>query len=139
MENAYTTVKGAYSTRNAAEMPQIRYFRVQSRGGYARHGLQEKKRGGYALLVMTEGAAQSLRLVGDVALERGQVWKGEYDTPEKAIEAGKAYMRSWGKEAPVKARKPSKAAKRLEAMMAALKAAGATDAAIEAAKAALAA
>lgn len=135
-ENTYTTVKGAYSTRNPAAMPAIRYFRVQSRGGYARRGLQLKKRGGFALLVMVEGA-QSLRLVGDVALERGQVWKGEFDTPEAAIEAGKKYMKTWSKEAPAKIKKPSAATVRRAAVMEALKAAGADETAINAALAAL--
>lgn len=135
-ENQEYTVKGPYTRRDASAMPAVRYFRVQSRGGYARHGLQEKKRGGFALLVMLDGA-QGLRLVGDVALERGQVWKGEFDTPSAAIEAGKAYLRTWGKEAPKAAPKPSKAAVRREAMIAALRAAGASEQAISAAVSAL--
>lgn len=96
-----------------AELPEVAYFRVQSRGacGTYKNGLRDRKCGAWAVLVSCKDG-KGLRLATDVAYENGMKLKGEFATREEAIEAGKKFLAAWGKEAEKKERKakePTKA------------------------------
>lgn len=107
------TVMGAASKKDLSKLPEVAYFRVQSRGATgALKDLHDRKVGAWALLVSCKDG-KGLRLATDVAYEFGMKLKGEFKTREEAIEAGKKAISAWGKaveKKAVKAKGPTKAA-----------------------------
>ena len=106
------TVRGSGTKKNVGELPEVAYFRVQSRGGVGTvKDFHDRKVGAWALLVSCKDG-KGLRLATDVAYEFGMKFKGEFATREEAIEAGKNAIKAWGKKAERKAAKakgPTKA------------------------------
>lgn len=107
------TTMGAASKKDLSRLPEVAYFRVQSRGATGTlKDLHDRKVGAWALLVSCKDG-KGLRLVSDVAYEHGMKLKGEYATREEAIEAGKKAISAWGKaveKKEPKAKGPTKAA-----------------------------
>ena len=118
-----TTKRGDAKKINYAVLPEIAYFRVQSRGATGTlKDLHDRKVGAWALLVSCKDG-KGLRLVTDVGYEYGMKLKGEFKTREEAIAAGKKYLEKFGKVAEKKepkAKGPTKA--ELEAQVAELNA-----------------
>lgn len=106
------TTMGAASKKDLSKLPEVAYFRVQSRGATgALKDLHDRKVGAWALLVSCKDG-KGLRLATDVAYEFGMKLKGEFKTREEAIEAGKKAISAWGKAVEKKAAKakgPTKA------------------------------
>lgn len=107
------TTMGAASKKDLSKLPEVAYFRVQSRGATgALKDLHDRKVGAWALLVSCKDG-KGLRLATDVAYEFGMKLKGEFKTREEAIEAGKKAISAWGKvieKKATKAKGPTKAA-----------------------------
>lgn len=106
---------------DASALPEVCYFRVQSRGavGTYKHGLKERAVGAWAVLVSCKDG-KGLRLATDVAFEKGMRVKGEFKTREEAIAAGKDMIAEWGKAKAAKAEKKAKAKMTADAIVAAL-------------------
>lgn len=106
------TRMGTACKKDVAKLPEVAYFRVQSRGATgALKDLHDRKVGAWAVLVSCKDG-KGLRLVSDVAYEHGMKIKGEFATREEAIEAGKKMVATWGKaveKAERKAKGPTKA------------------------------
>lgn len=106
------TTMGAASKKDVSKLPEVAYFRVQSRGATgALKDLKDRKRGAWALLVSCKDG-KGLRLATDVAYEFGMKLKGEFNTREEAIAAGKKAISAWGKaveKKESKAKGPTKA------------------------------
>lgn len=106
------TVMGAASKKDLSRLPEVAYFRVQSRGATGTlKDLKDRKVGAWALLVSCKDG-KGLRLATDVAYEFGMKLKGEFKTRSEAIEAGKKAISAWGKAVEKKAPKakgPTKA------------------------------
>lgn len=106
------TTMGAASKKDLSKLPEVAYFRVQSRGATgALKDLHDRKVGAWALLVSCKDG-KGLRLATDVAYEFGMKLKGEFKTREEAIEAGKKAISAWGKvieKKAAKAKGPTKA------------------------------
>ena len=101
---------GEASKVNYAKLPEVAYFRVQSRGATGNlRELHDRKVGAWSVLVSCKDG-KGLRLVTDVAYEFGMKIKGEYKTREEAIEAGKKFIEKWGKKTAKKESKPKKSA-----------------------------
>lgn len=101
------TVMGNASKINYKKLPEVAYFRVQSRGATGTlKELHDRKVGAWALLVSCKDG-KGLRLMTDVAYEFGMKIKGEFKTREEAIEAGKKAIEKWGKESAKKEIKKS--------------------------------
>lgn len=91
------TTMGAASKKDISRLPEVAYFRVQSRGATGTlKDLHDRKTGAWALLVSCKDG-KGLRLATDVAYEFGMKFKGEFATREEAIEAGKKAISTWGK------------------------------------------
>jgi hypothetical protein len=91
------TVMGNASKIDYKKLPEVAYFRVQSRGATGTlKDLHDRKVGAWALLVSCKDG-KGLRLMTDVAYEFGMKIKGEFKTREEAIEAGKKAIEKWGK------------------------------------------
>ena len=107
------TVMGEASKKDLSKLPEVAYFRVQSRGATGTlKDLHDRKVGAWALLVSCKDG-KGLRLATDVAYEFGMKLKGEFKTREEAIEAGKKAISAWGKaveKKETKAKGPTKAA-----------------------------
>ena len=106
------TTRGTAQKVNYAVLPEVAYFRVQSRGATGTlKDLHDRKVGAWAVLVSCRDG-KGLRLVTDVGYEHGMKLRGEFRTREEAIEAGKKYMEKFGKQvekAATKAKGPTKA------------------------------
>lgn len=106
------TTMGSASKVNYHALPEVAYFRVQSRGATGTlSDLHDRKVGAWAVLVSCKDG-KGLRLVTDVGYEHGMKLKGEFKTREEAIEAGKKAISAWGKAVEKKATKakgPTKA------------------------------
>lgn len=106
------TTRGTAQKVNYAVLPEVAYFRVQSRGATGTlKDLHDRKVGAWAVLVSCKDG-KGLRLVTDVGYEHGMKLRGEFKTREEAIEAGKKYMEKFGKQvekAAPKAKGPTKA------------------------------
>ena len=106
------TRMGAASKKDVAKLPEVAYFRIQSRGATGSlKDLHDRKVGAWAVLVSCKDG-KGLRLVSDVAYEHGMKLKGEFATREEAIDAGKKMVATWGKQAEKverKAKGPTKA------------------------------
>ena len=106
------TTRGAAAKINYAALPEVAYFRVQSRGATGTlKDLHDRKVGAWAVLVSCKDG-KGLRLVTDVGYEFGMKLKGEFRTREEAIEAGKKYLEKFGKaveKAEPKSKGPTKA------------------------------
>lgn len=106
------TTMGAASKKNLAALPEVAYFRVQSRGATGTlKDLHDRKVGAWAVLVSCKDG-KGLRLATDVAYEFGMKLKGEFATREEAITAGKKMVETWGKaveKKETKAKGPTKA------------------------------
>jgi len=116
------TAMGKTAARfDASALPEVCYFRVQSRGavGTYKHGLKERAVGAWAVLVSCKDG-KGLRLATDVAFERGMRVKGEFKTREEAIAAGKDMISEWGKANVAKAEKKAKAKVTMESLVSAL-------------------
>ena len=99
------TTMGAASKKDLSKLPEVAYFRVQSRGATGTlKDLHDRKVGAWALLVSCKDG-KGLRLATDVAYEFGMKLKGEFKTREEAIEAGKKAISAWGKVIEKKATK----------------------------------
>lgn len=99
------TVMGEASKKDLSKLPEVAYFRVQSRGATGTlKDLHDRKVGAWALLVSCKDG-KGLRLATDVAYEFGMKLKGEFKTREEAIEAGKKAISAWGKVPEKKATK----------------------------------
>lgn len=91
------TVMGNASKIDYKKLPEVAYFKVQSRGATGTlKDLHDRKVGAWALLVSCKDG-KGLRLMTDVAYEFGMKIKGEFKTREEAIEAGKKAVEKWGK------------------------------------------
>lgn len=116
------TRMGMACKKDVSKLPEVAYFRVQSRGATgALKDLHDRKVGAWAVLVSCKDG-KGLRLVSDVAYEHGMKIKGEFATREEAVAAGKKMVEAWGKKAEKseKAKGPTKA--ELAAQVAALQA-----------------
>lgn len=106
------TTMGAASKKDLSRLPEVAYFRIQSRGATGTlKDLKDRKRGAWALLVSCKDG-KGLRLATDVAYEFGMKLKGEFNTRKEAIEAGKEAISAWGKvieKKATKAKGPTKA------------------------------
>lgn len=114
------TVLGAGAGKfNPAALPEIAYFRVQSRGavGSYKNGLAARKVGAWALLVSCKDG-KGLRLASDVLFEKGMKGKCEFATYAEAVEAGKKAKAAWGKAKSEKAEKAEKKQKTVAEMVA---------------------
>lgn len=107
---------------DASALPEVCYFRVQSRGavGTYKNGLKERAVGAWAVLVSCKDG-KGLRLATDVAFEKGMRVKGEFKTREEAIAAGKDMIAEWGKAKAAKAEKKAKAKMTVDAVLNAIK------------------
>lgn len=113
------TVLGAGAGKfNPAALPEIAYFRVQSRGavGSYKNGLAARKVGAWALLVSCKDG-KGLRLASDVLFEKGMKGKCEFATYAEAVEAGKKAKAAWGKAKAEKAEKKQKTVAEMVAEM----------------------
>lgn len=108
------TAKGADASKyDPSKLPEVAYFRVQSRGlvGTYKGGLSERKVGAWTLLVSCRDG-KGLRLATDVAFEYGMKFRGEFKSCQEAHDAGHACLKKWGKAVEKKAPKakgPTKA------------------------------
>ena len=107
------TQMGEASKVNYRQLPEVAYFRVQSRGAVGTlKTLHDRKVGAWALLVSCKDG-KGLRLVSDVGYEHGMKIRGEFKTREEAVAAGLKYKEKFGKhvaeEKAPKAKKPTKA------------------------------
>lgn len=106
------TTRGAATKINYAVLPEVAYFRIQSRGATGTlKDLHDRKVGAWAVLLSCKDG-KGLRLATDVAYEFGMKIKGEFATREEAIEAGKKYLEKFGKAVEKKEKKakgPTKA------------------------------
>ena len=108
------TTMGTASKVNYKELPEIMYFKVQSRGAVGTlKTLHDRKVGAWAVLVNCKDG-KGLRLVTDVGYEHGMKIRGEFKTRGEAVEAGLKYREKFGKatkeeESGEKKRKPTKA------------------------------
>ena len=106
------TARGEATKVNYHALPEVAYFRVQSRGAVGTlKDLHDRKVGAWALLVSCKDG-KGLRLVSDVGYEHGMKIRGEFATREAAIEAGKKYQEKFGKAVKSetkKGKKPTKA------------------------------
>jgi len=110
------TQMGAASKVNYNKLPEVAYFRVQSRGAVGTlKDLHDRKVGAWAVLVSCKDG-KGLRLVSDVGYEHGMKIRGEFKTREDAVAAGLKYREKFGKasakdegEGGEKKRKPTKA------------------------------
>lgn len=109
------TQMGTASKVNYNKLPEVAYFRVQSRGAVGTlKDLHDRKVGAWAVLVSCKDG-KGLRLVSDVGYEYGMKIRGEFKTREEAVAAGLKYREKFGKatkeesEGGEKKRKPTKA------------------------------
>lgn len=110
------TQMGTASKVNYKKLPEIMYFKVQSRGAVGTlKDLHDRKVGAWAVLVNCKDG-KGLRLVTDVGYEHGMKIRGEFKTRYEAVEAGLKYRDKFGKasakdegEGGEKKRKPTKA------------------------------
>lgn len=128
---AACTTCGEAKKRDFSALPEISYFKVQSRNRVGsiknRH---DRACGMWVILVALKGGT-GLRLASDVGYEYGMVFKCEFKTREEAVAAGLEYRSLWGKEVPKAEPKAKKVSvskqleeanekiKRLEALLAA--------------------
>lgn len=108
------TQMGAASKVSYSILPEVAYFRVQSRGAVGTlKDLHDRKVGAWAVLVSCKDG-KGLRLVSDVGYEHGMKIRGEFKTREEAVAAGLKYREKFGKasakgeEGGEKKRKPTK-------------------------------
>ena len=91
------TTMGSASKVNYHALPEVAYFRVQSRGATGTlSDLHDRKVGAWAVLVSCKDG-KGLRLVTDVGYEHGMKLKGEFRTRQEAIDAGMKYKEKFGK------------------------------------------
>lgn len=89
---------------NAASLPKIHHFKVcraQSKAGKIGEELTDKKYSNYQIIVYLEGENEGAP-AQEVANAHGMKIKPFYATYDEAVEIGKKWRDSWGKETEAK-------------------------------------